>query len=606
MKSFWLKVVVVLACMDGIEIMLVQDVTETFHNDLNSALNLFSTWISTVQEMFISSRFGYVTFTDKALPYSGFGEYGGWQNTDIQTDWCYSLEQPLVESAEKFIDSWQKLFYKRGSGFDWPESQLETLLRTASDPLVTWSHQSKLKVIVLITDVSSHLPGDAADNIKAYNQAVRLASSGMTAGGWGSHEFGDTDLVPQQFRDPYDSLADLIVLKKWQPSSLTTQNKEDIKNLTNYFGPDKYPNVVPHPGDDSLPCHLTDYPEPQLVAQTLTDSNIVPIVLITTTKTHGPEEDCLPSINLLDLASCPKMFYSQWMANGNIRGLVQDFPTLNSNEALNNLVQSIVDTHSIICPTTQVAATTTKDFTSGSNHLRTTTQAPPISLPEIIGQTSFTESYIETTQNGTPEPRTLITNKPDLITTTVFMTSPTPATQSSATTPPDIAKTRPLVSVTAANDQSEPVKTTRPDIATTRPLVSAVAATVFSEAVKINRPEIARTRPLVTATAATQQSEMVKTTRRDIATTRPLVTATAATRPLSTKSKDFTTTTATTVSNTPVYLEATSKVHRNSSTLAFVGPTKAESRHGSYEFYTEAALTYTGGKIDVVWIYNGS
>eukprot|EP01054_Gregarina_sp_Poly1_P006292 Gregarina_sp_Poly_1__6291@NODE_333_length_9463_cov_335_720094_g281_i0_p5_GENE_NODE_333_length_9463_cov_335_720094_g281_i0NODE_333_length_9463_cov_335_720094_g281_i0_p5_ORF_typecomplete_len268_score40_75Integrin_beta/PF00362_18/4_5e18VWA/PF00092_28/4_1e05VWA_2/PF13519_6/0_082_NODE_333_length_9463_cov_335_720094_g281_i067547557 len=162
------------------DVFLVQDTTETFQSDLNSAVKLMEDWILSIQDEYEGSRFGYGTFTDKPIPLSGFGKYGGWQHVAMQYDWCFNVDQPLVADKDTFTASLRKVWKKKGSGFDFLESQLEALLRAVTSTNSGWEEvnpNTRARVVVLITDSSSHLNGDGAENIAKYNLPVVLSSA---------------------------------------------------------------------------------------------------------------------------------------------------------------------------------------------------------------------------------------------------------------------------------------------------------------------------------------------------------------------------------------------------------------------------------------------
>lgn len=238
-------------CVDNFDIFLVQDVSETFLSDLKSAVQLMSGWVDGVHARYPQSRFGYATFTDKPLPTSGFGPYGGWQNHPMTYDWCYDMEQALVNEKSVFVDALKRVWQKTGSGFDYPESQFEAILRAAVAQDVGWDSglgTKRISTLVIITDAASHLPGDAAANIDVYNAPLRLSSAARmeTSGGWGSHTLGDNDVICFYDQKEYKDMASLIARDTWgvlPKHKLNDEDRKRMEELKVYFGPEVYPEV---------------------------------------------------------------------------------------------------------------------------------------------------------------------------------------------------------------------------------------------------------------------------------------------------------------------------------------------------------------------------
>lgn len=400
--------------VETFDVFLVQDTSQTFQSDLNAAVKLMEDWILSIQDDYEGSRFGYGTFTDKPIPLSGFGPYGGWQNVKMQYDWCFEMEQKLVDDKDTFVASLKKVWKKKGSGFDLLESQFEALLRAAMSVDAGWDDErpeinpnTHVRVIVLITDASSHLNGDAADNIAKYNLPITLADPATltTDGGWGSHAFSNTDMVNYMKEKSYKKLADLIAKETFGTGELTEKEEQEMNKQAEYFKPSVYPSVVPHPGDDSLRCEETEYPSPEQVAGVLTGRAIVPVILVINgdapdmNKCSGRGEKDLRALQL-----CPVMFYQEWMAMYGIRGLVRSF-TNDSEHTLSAMIEAVLDSASVICedpilstmppptrpPTTSSASTEPQD-----EQVESPTTASPIFSADVatpISESPPTFSY---------------------------------------------------------------------------------------------------------------------------------------------------------------------------------------------------------------------
>lgn len=130
-----------------LELVLLQDLSGSFSNDLLTVNSLVDDLIASVSGLADDVRLGLTSFIDK--PTSPFGSSG---------DHEYKTQLGLTSDT----DAWKTAVtgLTTGSGNDTPESQmtglLQVALRTAE---VGWS-SSSLKVVVLTTDARPHFAGD--------------------------------------------------------------------------------------------------------------------------------------------------------------------------------------------------------------------------------------------------------------------------------------------------------------------------------------------------------------------------------------------------------------------------------------------------------------
>ncbi|WP_069299698.1 M10 family metallopeptidase C-terminal domain-containing protein [Neptunicoccus sediminis] len=133
-----------------LELVLLQDLSGSFSNDLVTVNGLVDDLITSVSGLADDVRLGLTSFIDK--PLSPFGSFG---------DHEYKTELGLTSDTDVWKTAVTGL--STGSGNDGPESQmtglLQVALRTAE---VGWS-SSSLKVVVLTTDARPHFAGDNPD-----------------------------------------------------------------------------------------------------------------------------------------------------------------------------------------------------------------------------------------------------------------------------------------------------------------------------------------------------------------------------------------------------------------------------------------------------------
>eukprot|EP01055_Gregarina_sp_Pseudo9_P001329 Gregarina_sp_Pseudo_9__1328@NODE_188_length_3731_cov_112_015710_g173_i0_p2_GENE_NODE_188_length_3731_cov_112_015710_g173_i0NODE_188_length_3731_cov_112_015710_g173_i0_p2_ORF_typecomplete_len525_score114_29Integrin_beta/PF00362_18/5_1e18Integrin_beta/PF00362_18/0_5Mucin15/PF15672_5/1_2e05Podoplanin/PF05808_11/7_5e05_NODE_188_length_3731_cov_112_015710_g173_i020363610 len=292
------------SCESAVEILVLQDASASFAEHVQR-------WAATAEDLmallgsaFPEYKMGLSSFTDKPIPRSGYGRYGGWD--EYQQDYCYARHVPLSDDAVSLRSGLQELGRGMGSGADIPEAQAEAMLLAALDEAVGWSPESHTpagfpiaKVLLLITDAEAHEAGDAAAHLAEFN-APRLYPYGFefpSEGGFGSHSFGEGQLlataVDPELRGLYTEMANLFARADAATAgagpALTEPQVARLEQLISTFGPYPFPDLKypEHPGDDSeLDCTKTEYPSLTQTMLALKRRGILPLILTSTQKAY--------------------------------------------------------------------------------------------------------------------------------------------------------------------------------------------------------------------------------------------------------------------------------------------------------------------------------
>eukprot|EP01054_Gregarina_sp_Poly1_P007738 Gregarina_sp_Poly_1__7737@NODE_436_length_8449_cov_138_152470_g356_i0_p2_GENE_NODE_436_length_8449_cov_138_152470_g356_i0NODE_436_length_8449_cov_138_152470_g356_i0_p2_ORF_typecomplete_len378_score46_39Integrin_beta/PF00362_18/1_7e12Integrin_beta/PF00362_18/0_48_NODE_436_length_8449_cov_138_152470_g356_i013612494 len=272
-------------------------------------------------------RWGVASFIDKPVPGRGWGAYG---NNFWIDDYCYHLGTPLTDNSSLVRENYQAAWdLRRGSGGDEAENPFEALLRLALDDNIGWRTDPNVSRNVLITtDDVGHWPPDAQRGIAQWNAPREYDGSTYSRGGWGSHLYAVTNNVHFQNevdRNDYLELADLLFFVDFkQPLPSEQQTRLDF--LTRKFGPYPWPAVVPHPGDTSMSCDLTDYPHPDQVKQAILNANLNIILMLKDPLWERPEEYIIWYVSQLKLIGVPDPTVLLWADDlqKNARAIVRE------------------------------------------------------------------------------------------------------------------------------------------------------------------------------------------------------------------------------------------------------------------------------------------
>ena len=136
------------------EIVLAQDASDSFADDLVNIQKNVPEVFEFIREQYGDSRFGVASFVDKPLAPYGYSEAG---------DYCATMRVGLTSNMRKIRKSLDNLVVR--SGRDWKEAQLHALMHSAYTKKADWSYDSKYydtyRVVVLSTDAGYHLAGDS-------------------------------------------------------------------------------------------------------------------------------------------------------------------------------------------------------------------------------------------------------------------------------------------------------------------------------------------------------------------------------------------------------------------------------------------------------------
>eukprot|EP01057_Protomagalhaensia_wolfi_P006027 Protomagalhaensia_wolfi_Nauph_80__6026@NODE_82_length_3886_cov_618_197037_g63_i0_p2_GENE_NODE_82_length_3886_cov_618_197037_g63_i0NODE_82_length_3886_cov_618_197037_g63_i0_p2_ORF_typecomplete_len510_score131_72Integrin_beta/PF00362_18/3_2e15Integrin_beta/PF00362_18/2_7e05Mucin15/PF15672_5/0_032Polysacc_deac_1/PF01522_21/2_9Polysacc_deac_1/PF01522_21/2_4e02DUF2076/PF09849_9/0_52_NODE_82_length_3886_cov_618_197037_g63_i020193548 len=286
-------------CNYALEILALQDASHTFRSHVNEWKDHASELMEKLHDEFGEYKIGLAAFTDKPIPFSGYGKYGGFGSS--LRDYCYEMHVPLSTDVGKMREGLDQLSRRLGSGFDYPEGQLEAMLLAAYDLDVGFSppevtHDSATgrpiaRIMLMITDDEGHLPGNAIRNIRTYN-ADRTYPEGYdqeSKGGFGSHAFLNSYAIRTEGNNTalYTEMAQLYSIADaadaGEGDGLTAEQLERLHELINHFGPERFPEpeYSVHPGDNSVvDCTKTEYPSTTQMAEALKLHNIMPIFLV--------------------------------------------------------------------------------------------------------------------------------------------------------------------------------------------------------------------------------------------------------------------------------------------------------------------------------------
>eukprot|EP01055_Gregarina_sp_Pseudo9_P005728 Gregarina_sp_Pseudo_9__5727@NODE_832_length_2151_cov_144_365057_g780_i0_p1_GENE_NODE_832_length_2151_cov_144_365057_g780_i0NODE_832_length_2151_cov_144_365057_g780_i0_p1_ORF_typecomplete_len525_score156_93Integrin_beta/PF00362_18/1_3e20Integrin_beta/PF00362_18/0_00098RseC_MucC/PF04246_12/0_22_NODE_832_length_2151_cov_144_365057_g780_i01341708 len=286
-------------CNYALELLALQDSSDSFNSFIQDWKKTAAALNQALLDHFGTFKMGLSSFTDKPIPYRGYGNYGNYQI--YNWDYCYHADVPLGTDTDAFVKGLGDL--SMSAGGDIPEGQFEALLYAALDSKVGWSEPEVthsedgrpiVRVVMLITDAKSHEAGDAAKGIMPWNVARQYPEGfgANSTGGFGAHSFYATRGV--NVFDPsnearYAEMADLYRVKDaaaaGQGDALTAAQQTRLDELIAHFGPEVYPDLAwpTHPGDASpaADCTRTEYPTFDQVVTVLKARHIYPVFILT-------------------------------------------------------------------------------------------------------------------------------------------------------------------------------------------------------------------------------------------------------------------------------------------------------------------------------------
>ena len=134
---------------DPLDVFFLQDLTGSFGDDLPNVKEVVPQAVKALKDIQEDTKIGLGSFMDK--PMDGFG--------DARLDYVYHTDLAMTNDAAVFSMALTTL--NLGSGYDWPEAQLESLLQVALHSNDIGFRDNAVKTVVMMTDADYHKAGDA-------------------------------------------------------------------------------------------------------------------------------------------------------------------------------------------------------------------------------------------------------------------------------------------------------------------------------------------------------------------------------------------------------------------------------------------------------------
>ncbi|KAH0485265.1 MAG: uncharacterized protein KVP18_001334 [Porospora cf. gigantea A] len=136
------------------EVVLAQDASDSFGDDLPNIQKNVPEVFRFIQEQYPDSRFGLTAFVDKPTAPFGYAEAG---------DYCASMRVGLTAQIDKIQRSVDTLVVR--SGRDWKEAQLHALMHSAYTKKAGWNfdndYYQTFRIVVVSTDAGYHKAGES-------------------------------------------------------------------------------------------------------------------------------------------------------------------------------------------------------------------------------------------------------------------------------------------------------------------------------------------------------------------------------------------------------------------------------------------------------------
>ena len=136
------------------EVVLAQDASDSFGDDLPNIQKNVPEVFRFIQDQYPDSRFGLAAFVDKPTAPFGYAEAG---------DYCASMRVGLTAQIDRIQRSVDTLIVR--SGRDWKEAQLHALMHSAYTKKAGWNfdndYYQTFRVVVVSTDAGYHKAGES-------------------------------------------------------------------------------------------------------------------------------------------------------------------------------------------------------------------------------------------------------------------------------------------------------------------------------------------------------------------------------------------------------------------------------------------------------------
>lgn len=327
-------------------------------------------------------RMALATFTDKPIPPLGWDK-DGW------LDYCLSLQAPFTNDKDdlsKLLDKINRIYL--AGGYDFPEAQLEALIRTLKSYNIGWRRETKneegipiQRVIVIATDSIAHRAGDA----KTAAEKLHIT-----------------------------------------PPVRNTITETDILNH-----------------GENYRCDEVDYPDMSRIRGAIKDKDAIPIFLVApgsyTCEIDGKSQQCVfPELEKLadqtgneeyrDPQKGMELFYTELIKEIGTPGIV--VPMGRGFKGIGDaFIEAMVELGTIVheCGSTTTTSTTTTPTTA-------TTTTPTTTTTTVTTATTTTTTTTTTTATTTTPTTTVTTATTTTTTTTTTTPSTAASTDTTATT----------------------------------------------------------------------------------------------------------------------------------------------------------------------------
>lgn len=392
-------------CKYSLEILQVQDGSTSFAGEIKNMANFMADLTEELRNLYGEFKFGVSSFVDKPIPLRGYGNYGNW---DYAADYCYREHSALTEDNAEIISGLRELASNLGSGNDFPENPMEALIFAAGDEAVGWSPQEVthspsgrpiVRMIMLVTDDIPHFPTDAEDAVARFWNWPRTypdpSNPMISTGGFGSHGFHALpNLVTVNTESEVDlheylEMADLFAIFDHEGDLSPTQATR-LDKLIDKFGPYPFPDVVTHPGDDSIrDCTKTEYPTLENVSEYLKARNTNIIFLVTEPPSYANEiTRACRAIGMSAGVDCLVQLYKGYAETMGIAAVVASIDGENTKD---RILESIVAMTDMMCLATTTAAPTT----STSEESISTEDQPGTDAPATTSSATLSDTITD-------------------------------------------------------------------------------------------------------------------------------------------------------------------------------------------------------------------
>eukprot|EP01055_Gregarina_sp_Pseudo9_P001347 Gregarina_sp_Pseudo_9__1346@NODE_18_length_6061_cov_60_328462_g16_i0_p2_GENE_NODE_18_length_6061_cov_60_328462_g16_i0NODE_18_length_6061_cov_60_328462_g16_i0_p2_ORF_typecomplete_len477_score187_81Integrin_beta/PF00362_18/0_052Integrin_beta/PF00362_18/4_3e02DUF5129/PF17173_4/0_064DUF5129/PF17173_4/3_2e02_NODE_18_length_6061_cov_60_328462_g16_i041965626 len=316
------------------------------------------------------------SFTDKPLPFLGYGDYGNFQSVAFR-DYCFAQhaavsadlnetrarlaslptpslpEKSLSQEAAVFDALLRLLASWDAAPTTAPASTSGDAVSVAGDAVSAAGDavSQPLDVVVVTTNTWSHAPGDAQRAISQWNadRHYGVSSAVSSWGGFGSELFGGVNVQSEQDQADWTALAQCF-----RQADSEHANPLVPAALMTKFGPFPFPPVSEH----ETACERSEYPEWSVIRSRLQSrANLRLVFALANPPLASPAlatrcSDLAPDARL----QCLQRIYHTYIADLDLNAVVVAAPTAAALSAtLTDAVVKIVDAAPTVSPSPKQA-----------------------------------------------------------------------------------------------------------------------------------------------------------------------------------------------------------------------------------------------------------